>query len=106
MSKIYFISTPFCPAGFSGTIRVTHLLLDTVCSIAREAIEQGRAVSFIGHEDTARHLGLTHNRGKLKFELGLIAYGVRPKRRLSPGEELNFNEDFEGFMLEVLEERS
>jgi len=54
----------------------------------QEAYEKG-AVSLIGHESTARLLGVEYNRGQLKtFEVGDVYYVARLKVRLPESGDL------------------
>jgi hypothetical protein len=104
VKKTYFGSTPFVPPGFDGLIRVMRCPIETVRKIASSAIGEGRAVSYIGHPETANFLGLPVSRDQVDLQefQGSLWFGLRPIRRPNPGEEIKIvEENFLGWMMEV-----
>lgn len=103
--RLYVGSTPFVPAGWSGTIRVEHIPLEEVGSILADAAERGdEIISFVGHPGTARYLGVPMSRAEASLAPGQRWVGIRPTRRPKPGEELDPALDpsaFVGWVMEV-----
>lgn len=105
----YVTSTAIIPVGFSGSlvIRVCppeeiRRIVDTQTTLFKDNIK-----SYVGHESTAQYLNVPVSRGELPgkyLRKGDVLLGVRPRRRLTPGEEVVFSEEnFEGFYMKILE---
>jgi hypothetical protein len=133
MNRLYVGSSPFVPAGWSGTVRVTsgHTPETILAAVdaswpgniwaeevgdAQNAPASPEAIlgipsrghlnygeSYCGHPGTARFLGVQMNRAESRFESGQVWVGLRPLRRPAPGEELDPASDPSAFEGWVME---
>jgi len=100
---LYVGSTPFVPAGWEGTIRISHVPVGHIVRLLNVARQDGRRIiSFCGHPASADYLVVPCNRGEADLKPGQTWVGIRPTRRPKPGEELVPPRDFIGWMMEVL----
>lgn len=103
---VVIISTPFIPQGWRGTIQVEISTPQFIKSYIVTARSLGFPVrSYLGHANSATYLGVMQSRGELQtLSEDAIYVGIRPKRRLSPGEEAVISdEDFEGFQMYAID---
>lgn len=93
---LYILNALVPPLGGKGVMVITPSTLEEVKGIV------GVAVSYIGHPETAKVLGLAPNRGEAKPVGGDVAYVVRLKYRPSaPGQEIKVTpEDLEVLRVE------
>ncbi|MCS7119469.1 MAG: YddF family protein [Archaeoglobaceae archaeon] len=72
---LYILNALVPPLGGKGVMVITPSTLEEVKGIV------GVAVSYIGHPETAKVLGLAPNRGEAKPQPGDVAYVLRLKFR-------------------------
>lgn len=108
MNKQLFIgSTPFVPAGFSGTVQIRHCSVEEIRKMIADTVSTVQ--SYCGHEGSARFLNVPMNRGQVPApEAGDTQHwvGIRPTRRPQPGEELDPTKDSDFVGWEMLIEPS
>lgn len=96
---VYVVSTAFIPPGAEGVWKYEEV----GPSVVKDFIDycKEKTKSFCGHPATARFLEVEVNRGEIgALAPGDVLVGLRPLRRINPGEEVDVTPDtFVGFIL-------